>query len=194
MKPRSIPPITSTGINRSNQPAKLQGLAHMSLGRYMSEVAKNKRAEEENETWHIPKYTNSGFTEKKKIKDIKQVKHNTLPAINCIISMIDDYDMEGNFAIEMQCKGFEFMSTQFERIENSSLCYTIPIEYLKKPATLCIMTVGDIFEYEIVSYNGKIVRICCDEVYIPKLLQTFDSLSMQVLLKDNCVIVTYKRK
>jgi hypothetical protein len=116
--------------------------------------------------------------------------------INCIIDMFDDYNEEGDFAITLQFSGFEFSSDKFNRLDyhNNTRCYFISIGFQEKVPYLYLTTIGDIFEYEIVSYKRHVDRLFSDEVYIPKLLQTYDSLSMNVVLKDNCVIVTYKKK
>lgn len=189
MRPRSIPPITSTGTNRSNTTTRLNGLAHVSLGRYMAEIAKNRKAEDDQDSWTIPKYTKSGSNQK---KYHKPVKHNTVPNIKCMMKVIENYNEEGDVAVTLQFTGFEFTGDTFESIGNGTRSFSIPVQYQQKPATLCVMTIGDIFEYEIVNYNGMVKRICCDEIYIPELLQIYDSLSMRVALKENCIVVTYK--
>ena len=192
---RSIPPITSTGSNRRKTSARFDGLAHMSIGRYMSEMAKNRKAEED-ESWNITKYSKSDFNRKSKKKIMTPIIYDTERKINCIIDMFDDYNEEGDFAITLQFSGFKFSSDTFNRVDNhnNTRCYFIPIGFQEKEPYLYLTTIGDIFEYEVVSYKRYVDRLFSNEVYIPKLLQTYDSLSMNVVLKDNCVIVTYKKK
>lgn len=53
MRLRAIPTITSTGNNRRKAPTSLNGLAHMSLGRFISEREKSRRHEEGYDTWDL---------------------------------------------------------------------------------------------------------------------------------------------
>jgi len=54
---RSIPPITSTGSNRRKISACFNGLAGMSIGRYIDK----KKSEEDDESWDITKHSKSDF-------------------------------------------------------------------------------------------------------------------------------------
>ena len=196
MRPRSIPPITSTGINRKKTSARLEGLAHMSLGRYMSEMSKNNKADEDGETFDLSKYTRSDFNKKSGKKTATTSRFDTRhEKIECIIDMLDDFNEEGDFAISLQFSGIEIAPGKFNRIDNSNTCsYFTAVDYNGKAAFLILTTIGDIFEYEVVSNIKNMDRFFGEEAYIPKLLYAYDSFSMNVELKNSCVIITYKKK
>jgi len=218
MRIRSIPPITSTGKNRSIIPATLPGLAHMSIGRYMSERTKNRK-EEEYDSWDITKHAKSEFNRKSKNGISTSIIPIVERKIDCRIELIDDYNEEGDFAVVLKFNEIEFLSDNFTAYSNKSnqSSYFIPLFYNNNNEYyLLLTTVGDIFEFEIVrdidqcsiedcfmGHAKKAIsktgekefcpnRLFRDEAYIPKLLEAYDSLSMNVVLKDNCVIVTYK--
>jgi hypothetical protein len=195
MRLHSIPPITSTGSDRRKTKARLDGLAHMSLGRYMSEREQDKRANDNHESWIAGKYARSDFNQKPEKKIVSSSGYANEQKISCIIDMSDDYNENGDFAITLQFIGFEYSDKKFSRIElpNKIRCYFIPVCFREKEAYLYLTTVGDIFEYEVVSYKGNPARFFSDEGYIPELLQTHDSTSMQVELVDNYVRVTYTK-
>ena len=69
MRIRSIPPVTSTGGNRGKTKVHLDGLAHMSMGRYMSEMAKKRDSEEADTSWDITKFSKSDFNRKSEKKN-----------------------------------------------------------------------------------------------------------------------------
>ena len=81
MRPRCIPPVTSTGRNRKRKPVLLHGLAHMSIGRYMSEMSHGIKKENDFESWNLTKHTKSDFNRKSKnrptipIVDINEKKN-----------------------------------------------------------------------------------------------------------------------
>ncbi len=222
MKVRGIPPLTSTGRNRRATPAPLNGLAHMSLGRYMSEMARHQRKEEAAESWSVPKYSRPDVNR-------KHLKQKTVPVIysidhkiTCIVKMHNDYNEEGDFAISLHFHGIKFaseiVSTCFDEARHR--CFLIPVYYSDKAkeSSLFLTTIGDIFEFEIVldindccvsdcflGHTKKAIlkngekefcfnRLFRDEAYIPELLQKYDPLSMNAIIKDSNVIVTYKRK
>jgi len=189
MKLRSIPPITSTGSNRKTS-ARFDGLAHMSIGRYMSI---KRKSEEDDESWDITKYSKSDFNKKSIKKITTPIIYDTEQKIKSIIDMFYNYNDEGDFAIILEFSGFEFLSSKFNRIDgnNDTRSYFIPIYYKEKISRLYLTTTGDVFEYKI----NKTVddRLYGDNIYIPKLLQEYDSLSMTATLKNNWVIVTYKK-
>lgn len=190
MRVPGIPPITSTGSNRSKTLARLDGLAHMSLGRYMSI---KRKEEEECESWNITKHVKSDFNKKSEKRKPAPVKYKT-EQIKSIIDVFHNYNDEGDLAIILEFSGFEFLSSTFNRINNKdeTLCYAIPISIKGKKTRLILKTTRDIFEYKINKtadddLNG-------DDIHIPELLQDYDSLSMTAALKNNWVIVTYKKK
>ena len=221
MKVRSIPPITSTGKNRRKTPALLQGLAHVSVGRYMFEMARSRKNEEGNEAWSVAKYARSEFNHKPEKKAKAPVHDDFEHRITCQAEMFEDYNADGDFAISLQFKGIEFSGTVVSTYadQHPRRCFMIPVscKNIEKESYLLLTTIGDIFEYEVV----RDVKQCCvgkcfmghtekrvtetgekefcpnrlfrDEAYIPKLLDAYDSLTMKVVIKDHCVIVTYKK-
>jgi len=184
----------------------------------MAKTGKNK---EEDESWSISKYAKSEFNGKSKKKIAAPVAPDFSHQIACVVEMHEDHNPEGDFAITLQFQGISFpgdvvASHSNERTRRS---YHIPVSYISsdKESFLLLTTIGDIFEYEVV----RDIKQCClgeclmehirkrtaetgekefcpnrlfrDEAYIPKLLEAYDSLTMQVELKNNRVIVTYKR-
>ncbi len=155
MRVRSIPPITSTGTNRRKSPAHLDGLAHMSIGRYMSEMAKNRKADdEEGENWDIAKHTKNYFTQKTGKKAIKPTHYSAEKKIECVIKQYDSYNSEGDFAITLRFSEIEFLNEihASNTIKSSQKSYFIPLlsENNENGSFLLLTTTGDIFEYEIV--------------------------------------------
>ena len=132
MRPRGIPPLTSTGKNRRKTPALLNGLAHMPLGRYMSEMAKIRKNEEDNESWSVAKYTKSDFTWKSKKETTKPFIYEPDRKITSSIDMVDDYNEDGDFAISLQFTGIEFLSDLVTTYSNESArhCFLIPVSYI----------------------------------------------------------------
>jgi hypothetical protein len=195
MRTSCIPPITSTGSNRRRTPARLDGLAHVSIGRFMSEMERNRKTEDDNETWSVTKYARSDFNQKSKKEETTPYIYDTEQKINCITHTFDDYNEEGDFVITLEFSGFEFSGDTFNRIDfhNNTCCYFIPVRFQGKEACLYLTTIGDIFEYEVVSYKGSVTRFFSDEDFIPELLQTYDSSSMRVELAGNYIIITYKK-
>ena len=221
MRPRCIPPVTSTGKNRKRKPVLLHGLAHMSIGRYMSEMANDIKKENDIESWNLTKHAKSDFNRKSKNRPATPIVYINEQKISCNLIMTDDYNGEGDFAISLQFDGIElFTNTIADHFTESRMSsYLIPVSYQRgnKGSHLLLTTVGDIFEYEIVrdfdhcsmkdcfpGKAGKNISAICqkefcpnrlfrDEAYIPELLQTYDSMSMNVGFKDACVVVTYKK-
>jgi hypothetical protein len=221
MRPRCIPPITSTGKNRRKTPVLLNGLAHMSLGRYMSEMAKNRKNGEDYESWSVTKYAKSEFNRKSNKKPISHFCSDSDRKIGCLINTFDDYNEEGDFAISLQFDGIEFLSDVVTTYsdEPAQCSFLLPVSTIRKEkeSYLLLTTIGDIFEYEVV----RNIQHCCigdcfmghskkamsktgekefcpnrlfrGEAYIPELMTIYDSTSMHVVLKNNCVIVTYKK-
>ena len=137
------------------------------------------------------------------------------------MDLFEDYNEGGDFAIILQFNGIECLSDVFTTNTNELLqrSFLIPVScrISEQGSYLLLTTTGDIFEYEVV----RDIKLCClgecfmghtqkritetgekefcpnrlfrDEAYIPKLLETYDSLTMHVELKDHRVIVTYKR-
>jgi len=219
---RSIPPITSTGRNRRQTSVPRNGLAYMSIGRYMSEMANNRRNENDHESWDISKYAKSDLNRKSNRKVTKPIRYDIDQKIDCITDMRDDYYPEGDFVISLRFTGIEFMSdvvtTFSDKLKRRS--FLVPVFYKNsvKESFLLLTTVGDIFEYEVVNdisqcyieecfmghskkgttMNGEkefcTNRLYRNEAYIPQLLHTYNSESMHVVIKDNCVLVTYQKK
>ncbi|MEI6747693.1 MAG: hypothetical protein ACOYMF_14870 [Bacteroidales bacterium] len=189
MRPRSIPPITSTGTNRRKTAARLDGLAHMSIGRYMS----MRRNSDEDESWNITKHVKPDFNKKSKKKISKPIIYDTERKFHCIIDVIDDYNGEGDFGIIMEFNGFKFLDSRFNRTDcgNNSPSYIIAVNYRENETYLYLTTNGGMFEYGI--NNTLDDCIYCDDFSIPKLPQEYDSSSMTATLRNNFVIVAYKK-
>ncbi len=155
MRVRSIPPITSTGTNRRKSPARLDGLAHMSIGRYMSEMAKNRKADdEEGENWNIAKHTKNYFTPKPEKKIVKPVRFSTEQKTECVIKQHENYNSKGDFAITLLFSEIEFQNEihASNTIKSAQRSYFIPLysENNENGFFLLLTTTGDIFECEIV--------------------------------------------
>ncbi|MEI7980407.1 MAG: hypothetical protein WCI71_02055 [Bacteroidota bacterium] len=135
--------------------------------------------------------------------------------------MRENYNEKGDFAISLRFNGVEILSDDIATYggEGSRCSFLVPVFFVnrEKESYLMLTTVGDIFEFEIV----RDIRYCCigdcflgytkkgtsetgekefcpnrlfrDEAYIPDLLTTYDSLSMNVVVADSRVIVTYKK-
>lgn len=222
MRVRGIPPITSTGVNRRKSPARFDGLAHMSIGRYMSERARNIK-EEEHDSWNIEKFAKSAFNNKSEKKASKPAIYVAGPKINCSVSIIESYK-ESDIAITLKFNDIVFLgdSQPLNSTGIQGTAFFIPVSINKSLEVLFLKltTIGDIFEYEIVrdikycacsdencfahmnaksGFESKEKKFCpnrifCDEVFIPSLLEKYNPLSMRVLLKENTVVVTYKNK
>ena len=109
--------------------------------------------------------------------------------------MIDDYNEEGDFAISLNFNGLKFPGDKFRKIVQPDRYpgYFIPVNYSGREVYLFITSVGDIFEYEVVNCKSCVERLFSNEIFVPKLLGTYDSQSMNVVLRNDCVIVTFKR-
>lgn len=192
---RSIPPITATGKERRKKPARLQGLGHMSLGRYLA----GRRGEGfgggtgfQGSSYDISQH------EVKKAKN--RPRTTTLryePKIECISDVIDDYNSEGDLGVVLEFKGLEFLSDTFTKSKKysgeDSCAYFAPVSFKNKEARLMLSTMGDILESEVVPQRKGINQIFNDEFYIPKLTKVYDPLSMGVMQKNGLTIVSYKQ-
>ena len=164
---RSIPPITSTG-RKVNPNAKLSGLAHMSIGRYMSE----RKLEKEDGDWDITKHSKSIFN-KKIVKDTPKI---ILEPINC-----DKIVKKGNdLIITLDFKGIKLS------FDNNSIL----VNYNGIVSDLILTTSGDIFEISIENKTNKYFQ---DEIYIPELSKIFDPSTINISLENNSVIITFKK-
>ena len=185
-KIRSIPPITSTGGRKVKNPsAPLSGLANISLGRYMSE-RKKLQEKDNDDTWDITKYSKSDFNKKNK-------KNNTKPMINDKpVSCTKTVLKENILTVTLEFENIKFLQTNFQFI-NATKSYFIPIEYKKEDSYLTLSLSGDILEFNVIYNEFGTNRSFVDEIYIPELGQIYDTLSMNVVLNDNKIIVTYKK-
>ena len=171
-----------------NPDARLAGLANISLGRYISEM--KKQSEEDDKSFDITKFSKSDFNK-------QTIQKKTTPfipdePITCVVDIIEPFN--GNdFAIVLRFNNVEFLSDTFNKIDAPN-SYMIPVNCKGKSSYLFIKTTGDIFEYEIVYSEKAGVRLFYDESYVPKLLKEYNSLSMEVVLNDEIVIVTYKKR
>ncbi|NVO02709.1 MAG: hypothetical protein HXX09_08370 [Bacteroidetes bacterium] len=191
MRGRGIPPITSTGSNRNSTPARFDGLAHMSLGRYMS---LNKRSEENDDSWSVPKFSKSDFNLKSKQEVAKPKSDKKEQKIKSIVDVLDNYNEDGDLAIIIEFSGFEFSNTTFTKVDckSDSSSFSIPINYKEKESQLFITTSEGFFKYRI--KKSQYNCLYKDDIFIPKLLKEYDSLSMTATLKNNWIIVTYKKR
>ena len=222
MKVRSIPPITSTGCNRRKPPSLLNGLAHISLGRYMSEMSRKRKNDDENDSWSTSKFSDSEFNRKAKNKIATPASPGFEKNIICSAEILKDYNNDGDFAISLRFQGIEFSGDAVASYENerAQRSFLIPVRYISGEIKSCLIltTFGDIFEYEVVrdvkncsigecfmGHTQKGItatgekescpnRLFRDEAYIPELLEKYDSMSMHVALIPQGVIVTYKKR
>ncbi len=184
---RSIQPRTSTSNRVLNPNAKLSGLAHMSIGRYMSQQNR-----EENH-WNVPTYET--ITPPK-----PKIQPKIIPnKIECIIEKMENYDCNDGYSISLDFKGICFKNNTFKKSSKSDNSYYIEITYNNKDVYLFITTTSDIFEIEIVLSEKNIIQtrgvnqIFYDELYIPELLKFIESNEMTVILKNKNIYVTYNK-
>lgn len=194
---RSIPPITATGSERRKKPARLQGLGHMSLGRYLAE----RRGEGfgggmgsmQGGSYDISQHV----VKKSKIKP-KITAVNYDPKIECISDVIEDYNSEGDLGVVLDFKGLEFLSDTFNKSKKYSgedaCVYFTPVSFKNKEARLMLSTRGDIFESEVVPQRKGVNQIFSDEAHIPELTEAYDPLSMEVIQKNGLTIISYKKQ
>ncbi|MEI7500732.1 MAG: hypothetical protein WCK84_09830 [Bacteroidota bacterium] len=224
MKVRSIPPITSTGKTRRRSPALLNGLAHISLGRYMSEMSKIRKQEEEGDTWSVARYAKSEFNRKSTKKVPASGIYTSERKITCKTELIEDQNGSGDLVVCLQFDGIDFLAEQVTNYSytygTTRCCFLVPVTYINKAKEfyLLMTTIGDIFEYEVVRDNEHCCKGECllgnvkkgisstgekefcpnrlfrGEAYIPELLHKYDPMSMQVAVTNNNVIVVYKKK
>jgi len=184
---RSIPPITSTGSKIKNHSAPLSGLANISIGRYMSEI-KKKNEDNDDQDFNIGKYSKSEFNKKTPEKHQSPCKDIEIKPIICDKSILKDKELK----IVLEFSGFNFLQNSFKYLETTK-SFFIPIEY-KEDSYLTLTTSGDIFEYEINYKECNFNRYHRDEIYIPELLTIYDSSTMYATLKDNKIIISYRKK
>ena len=186
---RGIPPITSTGTNRKSS-ARLDGLAHMSLGRYMSE---KRRSDEADDSWNIKKHSKSEFNKQTQKRAVIPVVYKE-DRITSMTDIFHDYNNEGDLAIIIEFKGFEFLGSTFDKIAGNRepLGYHIPINYKELMTSLYLTSTDGIFEYKIC----KTADDCLfgNTLNIPELMHQYDTETMTPTLKNNWVIVTYKKR
>jgi hypothetical protein len=221
MRLRSIPPVTSTGSDRSKTTSPFRGLAHVSIGRYASDKVKRRKSEDEND-WDVSRFARSEFNRKSGGKIPAPVISDITRKINDSIAFVDDYNEKGDFAILLQLHGIALLGDTFTTCSTQSTRqnYFIPVHYNNKEVEsyLLLSTAGDIFEYEIVrdinncctgncfiGKAGKKIskpgekefcsnRLFRNEVFIPKLLEKFNWRTMEVVIKEGSIVVTYKKK
>ena len=189
MSRRGIPPITSTGSNRKAS-TRSDGLAHMSLGRYMSE---KRRSDDKDDSWDLKKHSKSEFNKRTQKREVNPVSYKE-EQITSMTDIFYDYNNEGDLAIIIEFKGFEFLGSTFDRALGNSepLGYNIPVSYKELMSSLCLTSTGGIFEYKIC----KTADDCLfgNTLNIPELMHQYDTETMTPTLKNNWVIVTYKKR
>lgn len=193
----SIPPITSLGSNRRKKPARLQGLAHKSLGRYMAEKREKQGfgggtgSMDGSEAFDASKH----FAKKTKNKP-KQPTVKYEPKIECISDVIEDYNNDGCMCVVLDFKGIKFLNDTFTKSKNDSIedkcVYFTPVSFQNKEAQLMLSTEGDILNSEVVSKTNSPSPLFLDEIYIPKLTKTHAPQSMEVKQKNGLTIITYQ--
>ena len=222
MNIRSIPPITSTGNNRRKTLAPLNGLAHMSLGRYLSEMNRIRQNDDDNESWSVRKFAKPQFNRKTHSTPTAKVLPGAVPKIYCKTARIERYNKAGDFALSLQFDGLEFLSDEVTVYPDAGLqnCFLVPVSCGVNLHESCLLltTIGDIFEYEVLrdkdhccigecfmgfakkTPSNPVQKEFCpnrlfrDEAYFPELLTNYDPSSMQVFVKNNQLTVTYKKK
>lgn len=186
---RSIPPITATGNQRRKKPARLQGLGHMSLGRYLAERRGSIGPESS--------YDISQHIVKKSISKPKTTTTNYKPKIECISDVIEDCNIDRDLGVILDFRGLNFLSDTFTKSRKYSgqdaCVYSTPVSFRGKEAILILSTTGDIFESEVVPQRKGVNQIFSNELYIPKLTKAYDPLSMEVMQKNRLIIVNYKQ-
>jgi hypothetical protein len=187
---KSIPPITATGKERRKKPARLQGLGHMSLGRYLAE----RRGE--GFGGGMGNMQGSSYDISQHI--VKQAKSKPKPAtvryeseIGCIPDIIEGYPSDEHLGVILEFKGLHFLSDTFT--EHKGVYFT-PVSFKNKEARLMLSTMGDILESEVVPQRKEINQIFSDETHIPKLTETYDPSSMEVVRKNGLIIISYKKQ
>lgn len=195
---RSIPPITSTGNKRRMEPARLDGLAHMSLGRYIAERRGSSFGmgcikRDSDDSWDVSKHIYN--------KNLKKKPKRTIcyePKIECITDVIEDFNSDGDLGVILQFRGFKFLSDTFTKSNRDygsySCVYFTPVGYKRKEAYLILSTMGDIFESEVVLQKKWVNQLFSNEAYMPELMKTYNPLSMEVIQKNNIITISYKRK
>jgi hypothetical protein len=176
-----IPPITSTGRNRNkliNPLASLAGLANISIGRFMSERKKENKSEN---FFDVSKFSKADFN--KKNIDVNVNKSTTTPVIFKIIESSASVTIDDKFiVVKIEFAGIKFSGSTFDKISNTAI--------INNDVILSINTIGDIIDYSISIDNKKIY---INEIYIPKLLNEYDPSTMNVKIKNNSVIIKYKK-
>ncbi len=191
---RSIPPITSTGNRRRKDPARLDGLAHMSLGRYIAERRGSSfsTGNIERDSWDISKH----IYKKPERKPTRTIRYE--PKIECITDVIEDFNSDGDLGVILQFRGLKFLSDTFtksKRDHGSNSCvYYMPVSYKWNKADLILLTRRDILESKVQPRKGGGNLLFSDESYIPGLMETYDPLSMKVIQKNGLTVISYKRK
>ena len=176
-KPRSIPPITSTARTVKNPNARLAGLANMSLGRYMSE---RKHENDEENDFDITKYSKSEFNKKSEIK--KEIYHIS-PKI--ISHNIDIYDENDKFTIILEFIGFNYLSSEFIKINDNEFNYHIPINFNENKTNLNLILTENTLEYKIDNIIEKIE--------IPNFLNKIKLLTITIIQNNSLITINYEK-
>lgn len=198
---RSIPPITSTGRQRREQPARLEGLANMSLGRWISEKRGSfggRAGEQARDSWDPSKHLYKRPERRKPLPG--PVRYE--PRAEYLMDIVRGYDTKGNLGVLLQFRGLRFLEGTFTQSrksygEDARVFYT-RVEYSGREAFLILSTMGDILELEVVPQRKGIGRLFDDEVFIPthipKFLERYDPSSMEVVLRNGLIVIDYGRK
>lgn len=190
---RSIPPITATGSERRKKPARLQGLGHMSLGRYLAE----RRGEGfgggtgfQGSSYDISQHVVKKAKNKPRTTTIRYE-----PKIECISDVIEGYNSDGDLGIILEFKGLNFLNEDFtKKLSGKNECvYHSPVSFRNKEALLILSTAGNVLEYEVLPQRRGANQLFSDKAHVPKLTEAYDPLSMEVLQKNGLIIVNYKK-
>jgi hypothetical protein len=219
MKVRSIPPITSTGRNTRKTAILHPGLANMSLGRYMSEMARIRKNEDGGEAWGVANFVKSEFNRRPEKKPVQPPPFFSRQNISAKVTLSEHSSEADDYTISLMFAGLVLAGGQVSPYQGElgKPAFMIPVSpgIRDKESYLLLTTIGDIFDYEVV----RDVKQCClgkclagyveqerpgarekafcpnrlfrGETYIPGLLEHFDPMSMQVKVQDNLIIVTY---
>ena len=178
MRKSSIPTITSTGRNRVRNPsAPLSGLANISIGRYMSEIKKRNESEDK-DSFDFSKFAKADYNQKSQNKPMSPII-NDIDMIESAVTITEN----GKITVIIQFTGVEFSgSTIFDKINNTATTNSNMILHLS--------TTGDILDYSITRGDKNLY---INELFIPKLMNKYNPLNMDVIFTDNSVIVTYNK-
>ena len=170
------------------------GLAHVSLGRYMSERRGSsfRTRDTDDDSWKLSEHV----FKKTGAKSTRAIHYEL--EIECTKDVIEDFNSKGDLGVILQFKGFNFFGNQFTKHERDcepNLCvYSIPINYKEKDAELILSTQGNVLESKVQLRMGDSKSLFSDKTVIQETIETYNPLSMDVKQTNGVTIISYKRK